>query len=312
MPPADHMSEAARTLLSRLDDKTTELATRPFADATLRRLEYQPQPRPGVPLADLDVETRKAVHHLLATGLSLHAYSQAMVLMAMEEIQDRHESWRKSRHSGDFWIVVYGEPGSDAWAWRIEGHHLSVQMTVLDGEVHPTPMFLGANPLAVRYRGRPLVRPLAVEEDLGRAVLSAAIPTARTEAIIADTAPDDIHSSTRVNVDGQFEPLGVRGDRLGPSGRDVLADLVTFYLARLPDELAAREAARIDPDTLHFAWAGPVEPGARHYYRVQGPDLLIEFDTPVDEPNHAHTVLRRPRSDFGGDLLAAHRADAHA
>jgi hypothetical protein len=305
------MSVAARTLLSRLDEKTIELATRPFDDSTLQRLEYQPQPRPGVSLADLDVDTRKAVHHLLATGMSLHAYSQAMVLMAMEEIQDRHENWRKSRHSNDFWIVVYGEPGDDAWAWRIEGHHLSVQMTILDGEVHPTPMFLGANPLAVRYQGRPVVRPLAVEEDLARAVLAAATPAGRAEAIIADTAPDDIHSSTRVHIDGQFEPLGARGDRLGPSARALLADLTTFYLARLPDELAVRETARIDPDTLHFAWAGPTEPGTRHYYRVQGPDILIEFDTPVNEPNHAHTVLRRPRADFGGDLLSAHHAEAH-
>lgn len=302
------MSEAARSLLSRLDDKTTELATRPFDDSTLRRLEYQPQPRPGVSLADLDIDTSKAVHHLLATGMSLHAYSQAMVLMAMEEVQDRHENWRKSRHSNDYWIVVYGRPGDDAWAWRIEGHHLSVQMTVLDGVVHPAPMFFGANPHAVRYRGRPVIRPLGVEEDLGRAVLAAA----PADAVIADTAPDDIHSSTRIRVDGAFEPPGVRGDRLDPAGREALTDLVTFYLARLPDELAAREAARIDPDTLHFAWAGPREPGARHYYRVQGPDILIEFDTPVDEPNHAHTVLRRPRSDFGGDVLAAHLAESHA
>jgi len=305
------MSEAARVLLSRLDDKTTELAARPFDDSTLRRLEYQPQPRPGVSLADLDVDARKAVHHLLATGMSLHAYSQAMILMAMEEVQDRHENWRKSRHSNDYWIVVYGHPGDDAWAWRLEGHHLSVQMTVLDGVVHPAPIFFGANPLAVRYRGRPVIRPLGVEEDLGRAVLAEATPAARADAVVADTAPDDIHSSTRVHIDGQFEPLGVRGDRLGPNARAALADLVTFYLARLPDDLAAREVARLDPDTLHFAWAGPTEPGARHYYRVQGPDLLIEFDTPVNEPNHAHTVLRRPRSDFGGDVLAAHRAESH-
>src|SRR5882757_4912918 len=99
MSSADHMRVAARNLLSRLDDKATELATRPFDDSTLRRLEYQPQPRPGVSLADLDIDTRKAVHHLLATGLSLHAYSQVMLLMAQEEIQDRHENWRKSRHS---------------------------------------------------------------------------------------------------------------------------------------------------------------------------------------------------------------------
>ena len=70
------------------------------------------------------------------------------------------------------------------------------------------------------------------------------------------------------------------------------------------------EAARLDGSDLHFAWEGPLTPGARHYYRVQGDDLLIEYDTTADG-NHAHTVLRRPRGDFGDDVLAAHYARAH-
>jgi uncharacterized protein DUF3500 len=76
-------------------------------------------------------------------------------------------------------------------------------------------------------------------------------------------------------------------------------------------ELAAVEAARLRPAELHFAWAGPPEPGHGHYYRIQGPDLLIEYDNTQNQANHAHTVLRRPLSDFGDDVLAAHRADAH-
>jgi len=64
---------------------------------------------------------------------------------------------------------------------------------------------------------------------------------------------------------------------------------------------------RLDGTGLHSAWEGPLTPGARHYYRVQGGDLLIEYDT-TDDGNHVHTVLRRPHSDFGGDVLAAHYA----
>ncbi len=100
------------------------------------------------------------------------------------------------------------------------------------------------------------------------------------------------------------------GARLGPGPRAVLAQLVTLYLDRLPGELAAREASRLAAAELHFAWEGPLTPGTRHYYRVQGDDLLIEYDTTADG-NHAHTVLRRPRSDFGDDVLAAHYEQAH-
>jgi hypothetical protein len=103
----------------------------------------------------------------------------------------------------------------------------------------------------------------------------------------------------------------VPAHRLGPAARDLLDRLVAVYLDRLPPELARAEADRIDRRALHFAWEGPVRPGAGHYYRIQAPDLLIEYDNTQNDANHAHTVLRRPASDFGGDVLAAHRAEAH-
>ena len=72
--------------------------------------------------------------------------------------------------------IVFGRPGDDRWAWRFEGHHLSVTMTVVDGVVSPAPMFLGANPARVDLAGRPVLRPLAVEEDMGRELLLALSP----------------------------------------------------------------------------------------------------------------------------------------
>ncbi|HKT01911.1 MAG TPA: DUF3500 domain-containing protein, partial [Rugosimonospora sp.] len=105
-----------------------------------------------------------------------------------------------------------------------------------------------------------------------------------------------------------LEPLGVPGRALGPSARALLDRLVAVYLDRLNPELAEVEARRVDRDGLHFAWAGPAEPGQGHYYRVQADDLLIEYDNTQNGANHAHTVLRRPGRDFGGDPLAEHLA----
>jgi hypothetical protein len=305
------MRNAAVSLLDQLDDRGRALAHRPLDDQRLRWLDYRPVRRPGVCLADLDTGARKAAHRLLATGLSPHAYAQAMAIVALEEVLDRQEGWRRGRHSNDFWVVVYGDPREDEWAWRFEGHHLSVTMTVVDGEVHPTPVFLGANPATVRYRDRPVVRPLAIEEDLARALLSAMDAAGRGAAIVSDHPPADIRSGPSPRAADRIPPLGVRGDRLAPAARELLAELTTLYLARLPDQLAAREQARIDPRALHFAWEGSTRLGAGHYYRIQGDDLLIEYDNTANDANHAHTVLRRPRADFGGDALAAHLAEAH-
>jgi hypothetical protein len=83
---------------------------------------------------------RKAAHRLLATGLSDHAYTQAMSIIALEEVLDRREGWRRGRHSNDYWVSVFGLPAGDApWSWRFEGHHLSVTMTVAGEQVSPAP-----------------------------------------------------------------------------------------------------------------------------------------------------------------------------
>jgi hypothetical protein len=302
------MRPAAAALLTALDEEQHQLAARPFGDDAARRwLEYRPRSRPGACVADLSGSARKAAHRLLATGLSDHAYAQAMVIIALEEVLDRREGWRRGRHSGDYWVCVFGDPsGGDPWSWRFEGHHLSVSMTVAGDQVSPAPVFLGANPACVGHAGHPVSRPLAPEEDLARALLDALGPAGRAHAIVSGQAPGDIRTGTSPRAGEPIEPLGVAGSRLGPSARAMLTALAALYLDRLPAELARREAARAASGEVYFAWEGPVTPGGRHYYRVQGPDLLIEYDSTSDDGNHRHTVLRRPQADFGSDLLGAH------
>lgn len=311
---AGRMSDAATALLRALDPPARDLAGHGFDDETARRwIEYRPRPRPGVCLADLDRTARKAGHRLLATALSPHSYAQAMTIMALEEVLDRQEGWRRGRHSDDYRLAVFGDPGrDDRWAWRFEGHHLSVTMTVVDGVVRPAPLFLGANPARVTYRGRVVSGPLTPEEELAHELVAALGPAGRTKAIVADEAPADIRSGTRPRFPGPIEPLGIDRGALTGSARELLDRLIALYLDRLPDDLAADEAARIERGPVHFAWEGPTGPGCRHYYRIQGDDLLIEYDNTSEDGNHAHTVLRRPHGDFGGDdVLGAHRSAYH-
>ncbi|PRY33654.1 DUF3500 domain-containing protein [Pseudosporangium ferrugineum] len=276
-----------------------------FDDPQRHWIEYRPRPRPGVSLAGLAPGPRKIVHRLLATGLSPAAFAQAMAVLALEEVLDRREGGHRGRHSEDYRVIVFGTPGGDAWAWRFEGHHLSVSMTIAGRRVSPAPVFLGANPARVDALGRPVLRPLGAEEDLGRELLLSLSTGARRIAVVGDVAPYDIRTGTHPRS-ATIAPAGIARADLRPGERALLDQLVALYLGRLPDELAAQ----LDPagGELHFAWEGPPQPGTRHYYRVQGPDLLIEFDNTTDDGNHAHTVLRRPHGEFGGDLLAAHHA----
>ncbi len=107
-------------------------------------------------------------------------------------------------------------------------------------------------------------------------------------------------------------PKGIPGTDLDAGQRDLLKRLLGTYFDRVPDgisPLPAYDDAALD--SVHFAWAGPTEPGAPHYYRLQGPRLLIEWDNTQRGANHAHSVWRDPTSDFGLDVLAGHRARYH-
>jgi len=107
-------------------------------------------------------------------------------------------------------------------------------------------------------------------------------------------------------------PKGVPGHELDSGQRDLLRSLLGTYFGRVPDSvspLAGYDDAALD--AVHVAWAGPLEPGAPHYYRLQGPRLLIEWDNTQRNANHAHSVWRNPESDFGLDVLARHRTAHH-
>lgn len=305
------MTAAATTLLGCLDDEQRASACFPVDASARRQWTYLPRPRPGVCLADLDRTQRKACSRLLATALSPYAYAQAMTIMALEEVLDRDEGWRRSRHANDFWVALFGTPGSPAWGWRYEGHHLSVTMTIVDGQICPTPCFFGANPASVTYRNTPVLRPLGLEEDLARAALAAMTSGQRRAAVVAPLAPPDIRSGPIPQVTGRFEPVGVAAGQLRGAAERLLHELVEVYLHRLPPDLAAAELARLDPAELHFAWEGPLEPGRGHYYRIQAPSLLIEYDNTSNNANHVHAVWRRPGEDFGESLLAQHYAAEH-
>jgi hypothetical protein len=298
------MRRAARELLSRVPE-----AKLPFDDGTRRWLEYRPRQRPGVSFTTLDPDARKAAHRLLATALQPHAYAQAMAIVALEEVLDRAEGWGRARHSNDYWVVVYGDPADDRWTWRLEGHHLSVTMT-LDGDtVAPSPVFFGANPHAVRHAGRTVLSPLATEEALARELLDAMGTGGRAEAIVADRPPDDIYSGQSPSADAEPGPAGVAASTLNRTARALLDQLVALYLARVPEDVAPP----LDTGDLAFAWEGSTLPGHGHYYRITASDLLIEYDNIQNNANHAHTVLRRPSCDFGGsiDPLRAHHRREH-
>jgi hypothetical protein len=176
-----------------------------------------------------------------------------------------------------------------------------------------TPAFLGANPAEVPSGPLRGLRALGREQDLGRALAMGMDAGQRPRMLIGARSLGDIVTGPG-RGDRLAAPAGIPAADLGPAQRELLIRLVEEYARTMRAEVAEAELRRLQEagvDRLHFAWAGPLEPGHAHYYRVHGPTVLIEFDNTQNDANHIHAVWRDPRHDFGGDPLGAHYRRGH-
>jgi len=276
-----------------------------------RNWHFIPRPRRGLPIKEMTTEQRLLAHALLATGLSHRGYSKAVSIMSLESVLAILEKDKKGGAVRDpelYFFSIFGAPGKEPWGWRVEGHHLSLNFTAAAGKAPAmTPSFFGTNPGEVKDGPRAGTRILGVEEELGRKLVKSLDSEQRKKAVILAEAPKEI-----VNVPGRNDskPEGIAGSDLKPEQKGMLRALVHEYLFRnRPDVAAEREPKLVE--ALHFAWAGGLERGEPHYYRVQGGNFVLEYDNTQNDANHVHSVWRDFDQDFGADVLAEHYKAAH-
>lgn len=313
---AQEMTTAAQSWLDTLTPELRKNAVFDFNDKERANWHYVPKTREGVSLADMNPAQRKLAKTLLASGLSEHGLVQAEAVIALENVLRVMED-AAYRDDALYFFTVFGQPGpASTWGWRVEGHHLSVNFTVVDGrKISVTPNFMGANPAEVRRAGPQLGRrALAAEEDLGRALALSLDDAQRRRAIISDRAPSEILTGADKQAK-PLEPTGLGYADMNPDQQARLKALVETYANRLRPELAATELKKISDsgwNRISFVWAGGLKPSQGHYYRIQSPDFVIEYDNTQNGANHIHTVWRVFAGDFGRDLLREHYAADHS
>lgn len=311
------MAEACERFLASLSEDDRARAIFPFGDDERFVWHYTPIERRGVPLGDLDEASLRSADALLRAPLSETGADTARAIIDHEEILGRLEEEAGTtfftRDPGLYFVSVFGDPAGDRWGWRLDGHHLSLHFTVVDGElIRPTPSFFGANPARVPSGPAAGLRILAPLEDLGRELYRSLGEGRRGAALVDAEAPADILTTNRPAIDPP-ERDGIAGEDMSASELRSFERLVRAYVDRLRDELREEALERIgDVRGLHFAWAGGDRPGEPHYYRIAGRELLIEYDNTQDGANHIHTVWRDASGDFGRDLLAEHHRTHHA
>lgn len=283
-------------------------------EARLRFLATLPVPK-GIAFRDMNPAQRRAAEDLMRTGLSGDGLDKAKRIMSLEpivrELDRGYPVWDPEAYS----FILFGQLGSnDPWAWCMEGHHLSLNFTLINNaQIASTPSFFGAVPAEVPHGPHKGMRVLAAEEDLGRALLKSLDDKQRSRAILSAHAPRDILSGVRQKMD-PFNPAGVRAGTLGQRQAEMLMRLIKEHAMNMPADVAALRLDRMRASgfyNVHFAWAGGVEQGQPHYYRIHGPSFLIEYDNVQNNANHIHTVWRDFELDFGEDLLARHYRESH-
>lgn len=305
----EDMAAAAKTFLASLDETQRQEAHFTFTTDERENFHFVPKDRKGLPLKNMRPDQVPLAFTLLNSGLSTHGFAKATTIMSLEKILHELENGAAHRDADRYFFAIFGEPGpKEVWGWRCEGHHCSVNFTIVNGHFSATPNFFGANPGEVRQGPRAGLRVLASEEDLGRALVQSLDETQRQTAILSREAPPDIFTSANRNID-PLSPTGLAASAMTEAQQKMLRTLINDYIRRARAEIAEAEWKQIEAagfDKIHFAWMGSVKKNQGHYYRVQGPTFLLEYDNTQNEANHPHTVWREFKGDFGRDILAEH------
>lgn len=302
--------QTAKTFLASLDSQQAAKAKIPFADDERENWHFIPKARKGLPLKEMTPTQKHLAQALLSAGLSRRGYIKTTQIMSLEEILRQLEQGSGPvRDPEGYFFTVFGEPAEKGtWGYRVEGHHISHNFTLVGNKVVGAPQFLGANPAEVKEGPRRGLRVLAHEEDYARLLLDSMTPAQRKEAIVSDTAYNDILTAASRQAALSGQPSGLEASKLNAQQRHLLTALLNEYANNLAPELAEKRLAQIKQAGNHtyFAWAGGAAKKQPHYYRIQTSTFLIEYDNTQNNANHIHSVWRDFEGDFGRDLLKEH------
>jgi hypothetical protein len=313
-----------------------EKALRGFADTSRAKWNNLPvglRPRAGLNIGSMSDQQRKLLHRILSASLSSQGYLKATSIMHLDnllgiffdslyqrkEIPDTLYQMIKTLNFGhqNYYLALFGDPRADSvWGYKVEGHHLSLNFTFHNDQLAVTPMFVGTDPAEYPSGDYAGWRVLGLEEDLGMKLLFSLTPEQKQKATWSKEVPGDIITgaeSGRRLVDN----WGIPGSELSEKQRTIMHKVVREFVFNLEYDRAVKEYDKIVKagfEKVYFGWIGAYEESKPHYYILNGPTFLIEFDNnggPRRSANHIHAIWREKGNEFGEDVLKRHYQTEH-
>jgi hypothetical protein len=314
-------SALAQAFINTLNDEQRAQALYQFDSKERFTWHFVPQEsRKGIYLKHLSEAQQTAAFALLKSYLSEKTYNKTREIMEFELLlrdleKRKDDDWM--RDSTRYAFIFFGEPSDkSAWGWRFEGHHISFSFSTISNKIiSGTPGFLGANPAIVTSGPQKGKQVLKDESEAGFNLVRSLNTSQLAKAKVAGPTPNDI--LTYINREARIDkPEGIFYSELTAEQKQMFVKLLNVYVSRYTEKYAKdmmKEIRKADINKLRFVWAGATqsEIGKAHYYRIQGPTIIIEFDNSQNNANHIHTVVRDLKHDFGGDKLLQHYKKGH-
>lgn len=322
--------EATNQFLQTLNAEELEKTVYAFNDSLRYKWTNLPVgmvPRPGIQYGSLSDQSRMAFHRVLSAMLSSQGYLKTTSIMQLDDIlntlyQAAFEKGEIDQNTltmmqnlkwahGNYYISIWGKPvANTAWGLNFGGHHLALSLTTDGKNISMSPYFIGTDPSEVKSAKYAGWRVLSKEEDYGFMLINALSDAQKAKAILKQTVPEDIITSPQSNqrITNYY---GIAGKELDEGQKALLQLLIQEYTHNLEHQKAHQLYDKIMQSGIkkvYFAWIGSLENNKPHYYIINGPDFLIEYDNVgfQNDGNHIHAILREKGNDFGEDLLKQH------
>ena len=328
------IAESVDLFLTTLSSEEQQKTVYAFTDSLRYKWTNLPVglvPRPGIQYGSLSDKSRMAFHRVLSAMLSSQGYLKTTSIMQLDDIlntlfqqafdkgeidQKRLTQMQNMKWAhGNYYISIWGKPqDKGVWGLNFGGHHMALSLTCNGDQLSMSPYFIGTDPSEVKSAKYAGLRVLSKEEDYGFLLINALSTSQQAKAILKQNTPKDIithpNSSQRIT-----DYYGIAAREFDDSQKELLKLLIQEYVHNFEHQKAHQLFDKIMKsgiDNIYFAWIGSLQNNKPHYYIINGPDFLIEYDNVgfQNDGNHIHAILREKDNDFGQDMLKQHYLEA--
>lgn len=315
---AQDLSQKAKDFLATLSPELKLQAMFPLKHEERFNFNFVPLKRKGPTFRDFNATQKTAALELLKASLSAQGFKKATDIIELEKaliIIEKQAPDSRYRDPLNYHFCIFGTPSSDkAWGWKFEGHHISVNFVSNEGRiVSSTPSFFGSNPGIVTIEDQKGKQALKLESELALLLVNALSEEQLKTARVSEEAPKEIITGNSRKA-SNIEPRGISFNALDDDQKKTFLQLLDVFVKNYElgfSKTLMEKIKKAGMDNLSFAWAGGLKYGVPHYYRIQGPMLLIEYDNIQNNANHVHTSVRDLTNDFAEDILREHYLSEH-